>query len=140
MPSLIYDHGLLGALSGQINFATDQFRVALLSAAYRPDGAEHRTRDDVAAFEVSSDGYRGQQVSVAVGLQAEEGGNVVAISLGGAQWKGVSISARYAAYYRNAGAAADDELVAVIDFDTDITATNGTFLLSESVLYVQAQI
>ncbi len=135
MPSLIYNSCLLDAFRGQINFESDGFMVMLLAEDYLPDKA-HSRRSDLTGFEVHGSGYRegGQRASVAIDLSE---GDAIDIVLEGSRWLNATIAARYAAYYRNAGAAEDDELVALIEFERLVTATNGTFALSESTLRIQ---
>jgi len=60
------------------------------------------------------------------------------ISLGAASWTGATITARGAVYFKSRGGAANlDELVAYIDFVTDVASTNGTFNLTVSTIRLQ---
>ena len=64
--------------------------------------------------------------------------NRVDITLGGASWTTATITARYAVYYKaRGGASSADELVAVVDFGSDVTSTAATFTLSASTLRKQ---
>ncbi len=135
MPSVIYNSCLLDAFRGQLNFETDRFFVLLLTSDYVVSKS-HSRRSDLTR-EVVGQGYKegGAKASVAVYAGNED---TVEVSLGGARWTAATITARYAAYYRNnGGLASDDELIAVIDFIRDVTSTNGIFSLSESTLRIQ---
>jgi hypothetical protein len=136
MPSVIYNSALYDAWTGRIAFESDTFAVMLLNKDYTPDRRNHRRRSDVVDFEVEGQGYRsgGQRVSVAIDLGEDD---TVDVLLGGGRWTQATLNARYALYYKvNGDEPEADELVACIDFASDIISTNGIFSLSESRMLV----
>ena len=136
MPSLIHDSCLFEALTGQISFESDEFGVMLAGADYVPDQTLRR-RVDVEAYEVSGEGYRPGGTRAEVSIDLDPDNHAIEIRLGAARWPGSKITARYAVYFkRNGGSAADDELVASIDFEEDIVATRSLFSVAESVLRI----
>lgn len=134
MASIIYMSFPYDVYRGNIDCDTDTFYVMLATATYSPNQDVHDRRDDI-TNEVSGTGYTagGQAATVTVSLDTAN--NRVDVNLGGATWTTATITARYAIYYkRRGGAASADELVAVVDFGSDVTATAANFVLSASIL------
>ncbi len=132
MASLIYSHCLLDAMRGLMNFESDNFSVMLVSGDYVPDRF-HTKRSEVYP-EASGKGYSQQRTSVALDMLND---GAINISLGGVRWKNASVTARYAVYFRDFGGdAADDDLVACIDFGENVTSTHAPFALGDSLLQV----
>lgn len=139
MASLIYNSALWHQAKGAIDFDTDTFKCMLLENTYTPDKDAHDFLDDVEAHEASGAGYTAGGDDVTVTVEAIDTANDrVEITLGAASWPASTITARYAVYYKSRGGASSaDELVAVIDFGTDVSSTAGTFSLSASTLRFQ---
>jgi hypothetical protein len=134
--SLIYNRALELLARGNIDFDTDTFKVMLTTSGYTENKDTHDFRDDV-TNEVSGTGYTagGQTVTVSVSLDTSN--DRVDITLGGATWTSSTITARKAVYYKSRGGAASaDELIAVIDFGSDVSTNNGTFTLQSSTLRI----
>ena len=132
MASLIYDSALYDALTGAIDFGADDFKALLVGPGYLPDKATHARRADV-TDEIKGKGYQAGGGSVAVAARQADGDT--AISLGGALWTAATLSASGAVYFKTRGGpAADDELVAYIDFRGPVKATNGDFRLDASTI------
>jgi hypothetical protein len=127
MSSLVYNSGLEDALTGNIDFASDKFKVMLVGGGYAPNRGH--TKADV-TDEVSGLGY------VSGGADAQivvtKGDDKVDVEMGSASWQRATITARGAVYYKDGG-----ELVAYIDFGSDVVSTNGEFSLSPSILRIQ---
>ena len=135
MASFLFTSMLEGLVDGSINFDADPFRVILVGARYTPDKHKHAKRSDV-KNEVVGDGYVAGGQVVAVFVNNDIDHDRVDIALGEATWPGATIKARGAVYLK-AGGGDLDELVAYIDFGTDIISTNGTFSLTASTLRIQ---
>lgn len=137
MASLIYNSGLDDAFRGNIDFDTDAFRVMLVTSAYTPNKDTHTKRSDV-TNEVTGTGYTAGGPTVTVSVTKDTANDRIDVSLGSASWATATITARAGVYYKSRGGASSaDELVAYIDFGTDITSTAGTFSLSASTLRIQ---
>lgn len=136
MASLIYNACLDNAVRGLIDFDTDTFKVMLTTSAYAPNKDTHLDRVDV-TDEVSGTGYTAGGNTATVAVTKDDANDRIDISLGGTTWPASTITARYAAYYKSTGTAANDLLVAVIDFGSDVTSTAGTFTLTASTLRLQ---
>ena len=137
MASVIYNSALLEAITGQIDFEQHDFAVMLCTDSYTPDKDSHTRRSDV-TNEVTGDGYSQGGAFVSVTTNADNDNDRVDVSLGEAEWPNSTITARYAIYYRVSEIdPSADNLIAAIDFGSDITSTNGTFALGESTLRIQ---
>ena len=137
MASMLFGSAVKSIIAGTIIFDIDSFKVLLVTSAYTPNKHTHSKRSDV-TNEVVGKGYvvGGNEVTVVV--TEDINNDRVIISLGSGEWSLATIAARGAVYYKSrGGAASDDELVAYIDFNTDITSTNGTFSLMPSTLRIQ---
>ena len=138
MPSLIYNRGVENVARGTIDFDTDTFRVLLTTASYTENKDTHDFRDDVTNEVAAGGGYSSGGNVVTVTVTRDDANDRVDISLGGTTWPTSTITARKAVYYKSRGGAASaDELIAVIDFGTDVISTGGTFTLNASTLRIQ---
>lgn len=137
MASLVYNAALLAAYTGGIDFASDDFKVILVTSAYVPDKRTHAKRSDVIG-EVSAPGYTTGGVAVSVSAALDNANDRVDVLLGAASWLNSTIAASGAIYLKlNGGDPADDDLVRYVDFGGDIVSTNGIFDLTESTFRIQ---
>lgn len=139
MASLIYNSCPDDEARGNIDFESDSFKVMLLTSSYTPDKDAHTKRSDLTAAEVAAGGgYTTGGAAVTVTVTLDTVNDRVDISLGAAQWSASTITARYAVYYKSRGGAASaDELVALIDFGSNVVSTAGDFDLTASTLRKQ---
>ncbi len=137
MPSLIFNSALDDTVRGNIDFDTDAFKVMLVTAAYVEDKDAHTKRSNVTG-EVVGTGYTAGGNTVTVSVNKDLVNDRVDISLGGTTWPTSTITARKAIYYKSRGGAPTaDEIVAVIDFGSDVVSSNGTFTLTASTIRLQ---
>ena len=140
MASLIYNQLVVHWANGDIDFGADTFKCMLLTSSYTPNKDTDEFRDDIEANEVAATGgYTAGGVAATVTVGALDTVNDrVNISLGGISIPTSTITARYGAYYKSRGGASSaDELVAVIDFGSDVVSTGGTWALTASTLRAQ---
>lgn len=137
MASIIYNSALRDEAAGAIDFDTDSFKVMLLSSSYTPSKS-HAKRSDL-TNEVTGTGYSSGGVSATVTVGSTNNtDNRVDITLGGVTFSTVSVTARYAAYYKSrGGASSSDELVALIDFGADVVRSAADLVLNASTLRKQ---
>lgn len=137
MASLIYNRALELLTRGSIDFDTDTFKVMLTTSGYTEDKDAHDFRNDV-TNEVTGTGYTAGGATATVTVTLDTANDRVDISLGAASWTTSTITARKAVYYKSRGGASSaDELIAVIDFTSDVVSTGGTFSLTASTLRIQ---
>jgi hypothetical protein len=122
---------------GSIDMDTDTFRVMLTTSAYTEDFDAHDFRNDV-TNEVTGTGYTAGGPTVTVTVNAyDTTNNRLDITLGGATWPTSTITARKAVYYKSRGGAATaDEIVAIVDFGSDVISSAGTFTLNSSTIRI----
>lgn len=138
MASFIYNSFIRDALTGAIDMDTDTFKVMLTTSAYAENKDTHTKRSDVTG-EVSGTGYTAGGAATSVTVAAVDTANDdVEITIGAASWATSTITARKAVIYKaRGGASSVDELVAVIDFGSDVISTAGTFTLTASTIKFQ---
>jgi hypothetical protein len=134
MASLIYNSALDDMARALVDFDTDTFKCMLTTSAYVENKDTHTRRSDITS-EVLGTGYTAGGAAVTVTVTKDLVNDRVDISLGAASWAAATITARKAVYYKSRGGASTaDEIVAVIDFGTDVTSTAGTWSLTASTL------
>ncbi len=137
MASIIFNSGLYDALTGAIDFDTDTFKVMLVTSSYSPNKDTHLKRSSV-TNEVVGAGYVAGGTTATVTVTSDTANDRQDVSLGSASWSTSTITARGAVYYKSRGGASSaDELVAYIDFGSNIISTAGTFSLTASTLRIQ---
>jgi len=139
MASLIYNKGLEFWAKGSIDFDTDSFKCLLTTSSYTPDKDAHDFRDDVTNEVAAAGGYTTGGVAVTVSVALDTANDRVNITLGGFTIGApTTITARYGVYYKaRGGASSADELIAVIDFGSNIISTGGSWALTDSTLRIQ---
>jgi len=130
MASLVYNSCIRDTVTGQIDFDTDTFYMMLVTSSYTPDQDTHLDRADV-TNEVTGTNYTsaGQAVTVTVG-SVDTANDRVDISFADVTWSSSTITAAAAVVYKYTGTAADDLLVAYLDFGGDVSSTSGDFTVS----------
>lgn len=132
MASKLYGNFLLKALNKEVDWDTDDIRVALLGSGYTPNQDTDIHWDDVSASEVSGTGYTAGGDALANPSATYDGAtNVVILSGDDVTWANSTVTARYAVVYSNEGAtAAEKVLVGYVDFGSDQSSSNGNFTIS----------
>ena len=137
MASLIYNSALDDNARALIDFDSDSFKVMLTTSTYTENKDTHTKRSDI-TNEVVGTGYTAGGTAATFTVTKDLTNDRIDITLGSASWASATITARKAVYYKTRGGVASaDELVAVIDFGSDVTSTAGTFSLSASTLRIQ---
>ena len=139
MATLIYTSFFNDLGKGNIDLDTDTFKVLLTTSAYTENKDTHTKRSDVTNELSTGSGYTAGGATATVTVSAVDTANDrQEYVLGGATWTSSTITARKAVYYKSrGGAAGSDELVAIIDFGSDVSTTNGTFTLTASTIRIQ---
>lgn len=136
MPSLIYNSCLEDLCKGNIVFGgatPSTFKAMLVTSAYTPDKDLHLTRNQVSG-EVSTSGtnYTAGGNTATPTVTKDTGADQVNISWSIANWTSATITARAVVIYKSTGTPTTDLLVGYIDFNSDVTSTNGTFAVTVS--------
>lgn len=137
MSSLIFNSALDDAFRGNIDFDTDTFYAMLVTSSYSPNKDTHTKRSDV-SNEITGSGYVADGQAATVSVTKDTVNDRIDVSLGALNWDPATITARGAVYYkRRGGASSADELVAYIDFGSNIVSTAGEFAVTASTLRIQ---
>ena len=131
MANVIFNSFKRDIMNGAIDLDTDTIKVMLVTSAYTPDQDAHDKRDDV-TNEVSGTGYSAGGSALAnKAVTADNTDNEGVFDADDLSWATATITARGAVLYKSRGGAASaDELIAYIDFGSDIVSTGGTFLIT----------
>ena len=131
MASLIYNSCLDDTVKGSIDFDTDTFKMILVTSSYTA-AKTHAKRSDV-TNEVSGTGYTTGGNAAAATATKDNTNNREDITFAITSWTTATITARAGVIYKSRGGLASaDELVAYVDFGTDVTSTAGTFSVTIS--------
>lgn len=127
MASIVYNSALDDLAKGAIDFDTDTFKIMLVTSSYTPNKDTHTKRSDV-TNEVSGTGYTSGGDATAVTVTKDTANDRLDIDFGNVSWSSATLTARGGVIYKSRGGLASaDELVAYLDFTSDVTSTNGTF-------------
>lgn len=129
MASLIFDSFLADVAKGNVDCDTDTFKMLLVTATYSPNKKTHTKRSDVTNEVAAGGGYTAGGQTTVVTVTNDTTNDRCDIGIGNpAGWTSSTITARAAVVYKaRGGAASADELVAYLDFGSDIISTSGTF-------------
>jgi deoxyribose-phosphate aldolase len=138
MASLIFNSFWEDLARGAIDLDTDTFKVLLTTSAYTEDKDTHTKRSAV-TNEVTGTGYSaGGNTLSALTITKDTANDRLDVTFPSTSWSSSTITARKAVIYKSRGGASSaDELVAVIDFGSDVVSSSGTFSLNSSLIRVQ---
>jgi hypothetical protein len=129
-PSIYYD-AFTAALGGDLT-AVDVYCM-LVTSAYTFD-PDHSKRSEI-TNEVTHAAYTAGGKKITVTATKDTANDRVDLTLATVNWAAVTITARAAVYYvKKGGASSADLLIMYDDFGADITATNDTFTVGQSIL------
>lgn len=137
MASLIYNSAVDDMARGAIDFDTDTFKIMLVTSTYTANKDSHDKRDDV-TNEVSGTGYSAGGATVACTVTKDTANDKVTLAFASTSWATATITARGAVIYKSRGGSSSaDELVAYVDFGSDVSSTAATFTVGASTITLQ---
>ena len=110
-------------LTGDVHFDTDTFKIALFTSDATLDAS---TTAYVDSNQVTSDNYTAGGVEL-TGATVSVSDNIAFVDFADATWSNVTFTARGALIYNTSNSNAS---IAVLDFGSDKTVTNGTFTVT----------
>jgi len=129
---MIYNSCVDDAARALIDFDSDTFYGMLVTSSYTPNKDTHTKRSDI-TNEVVGTGYTAGGAVSATTVTKDNGTDKVTITFASIVWPASTITARACVLYkRRGGAASADELVAHVDFGSDVTSTSGSFTVTFS--------
>ena len=130
MASLVYNSFLQKLGQNNVDLEADTFKMMLVTSAYTPDKDAHDFRNDV-TNEVVGTGYTAGGAAVAVTPSLDTANDQYNLTFANPSWPSSTITARAGVIYKSRGGASSaDELVAYVDFGTDVVSTAGTFTVT----------
>lgn len=132
---LWYGSAVLGQFSTttarRVDWVTDTIKVALLAATYTPNQDTHVFWSDANANEITGTGYTAGGVTLVTKSTVYNAAtNTTRLIAADASWgPGASLTARYAAIYKDTAVAAASPLMGYVDFGGVQTVSSGTLTL-----------
>ena len=137
MASLIYNSAIDDMARNNIDFDTNTFKAMLVTSSYTPNKDTHDFRDDV-TNEVTGTGYTAGGATSAVTVTKDTANDRVTIQFGAVSWATSTITARGCVYYKSRGGASSaDEIVAYVDFGSNVSSSAATFSVAASTITLQ---
>ena len=133
MANLIYNSFKRDQMNGSIDLDTDTIKMMLVTSTYSPNQDTHTKRSDV-TNEVVGTGYTAGGVTLAnKTVTVDNTGNTGVFDADDVTISTATITARGCVLYKSRGGAASaDEIIAYLDFGSDITSTAGNFVITFS--------
>jgi hypothetical protein len=131
MANVIYNSFKRDIAIGSIDLDTDTLKMMLVTSAYVPNQDTHAKRSDV-ANEIVGTGYTAGGVTLAnKTVVVNNTTNLAIFDADDITIPNATITARAGVLYKSRGGASTaDELIAYLDFNSDITATAGNFVIT----------
>lgn len=118
-------------MNGGIDLDTDTIKVMLLTSSHSQDQDAHEFIDDVSANEVSGTGYTAGGATLgSKTITQDDTDNEGVFDAADVTWSTSTITARYAAIYKDTGTPATSPIIAILDFGTDKVSSAGNFTIS----------
>lgn len=121
MASAIYPSFRTDIMNGGIDLDSDTLKVMLVTSSYTYS-AEHTRANAITGEVANGNGYA--TGGAALGSKSVVGG---VFDASDASWPASTITARGAVIYKSTGTAANDPLIAYIDFGENKASSNGEF-------------
>jgi len=117
-------------MNGGIDLDTDTINVMLVTSSYTPNQDTHEDRADV-TNEITGSGYTAGGAAIGSKTVTQDNTDNEGVFDGAdVTWSTATITARGAVIYKSTGVAANDTLIAYLDFTTDQTATGADFTIA----------
>ena len=127
MANLVYTSCYRDSLLGNVNFASDSFKMMLVTGSYSAS-KNHSKRSDI-TNEISGTGYTsgGNTATPTVG-SVNTSTNSVSVTFTVTTWTSATFTANGGVIYKaRGGSASSDELVLFVDFGQALSITSGDF-------------
>ncbi len=117
-------------MNGGIDLDTDTIKVMLLSSSHTQDQDNHEFIDDVSANEVSGTGYSAGGATLGSKTVTQDNTDDEGVfDAADVTWGSSTITARYAAIYKDTGTPSTSPIIAIIDFGENKTSSAGNFTI-----------
>lgn len=118
-------------MNGGIDLDTDTIKVMLLTSTHVQNQDTYEYIDDVSANEVTGTGYTAGGVALAnKAVTADNTDNEGVFDADDTVWATSTITAQYAAIYKDTGTPATSPIIAIIDFGSAQSSSAGNFTIT----------
>lgn len=125
-------------MNGSIDLDTDTVKVMLLTSSHTQNADTQEFIDDVSANEVSGTGYTAGGATIGTPAVTQDNTDDEGVFDGAdVTWASSTITARYAAIYKDTGTPGTSPIIAILDFGSDQSSSSGDFTIqwgSEGIL------
>ena len=129
MASLVYNYFKARNIAGSVDLDTDTIKAMLVTSAYTPDKDAHHYRSSV-TNEVTGTNYTAGGAQLSGKVVAEvDASDWAKFDASNVTWASAYIAARAAVLYKSTGTAANDIVIAYIDFLATKTSSGGDFVI-----------
>jgi hypothetical protein len=130
----LYGAGLKALVNEEIDWDTDDIRVALCTSSYTPAQTTHDYFNDITNELSTGDGYTAGGSTLANATATHSGGTVT-LDADNLSWAAMTGTARYAIIYdvSSGTVTTAQPLIAYVDFGDDVISTGGTFTITWAV-------
>ena len=133
MANVVYTSFYRDLLKGDIDLDTATVKAMLTTNSYT-ENKDHARRSEV-TNEITATGYTAGGVTITPVVSAVDTTNDrVTLTLPAASWAGFTGTARKIEYYVSTGTAANDPLIACVDFGADVTLTATTLQVTATTI------
>lgn len=135
----IYDSYFDDSAKGNLIYSSITVKCMLVTSSYT-FAKTHAKRSDITNEIAASGGYSAGGFTATCSQTSDTTNHRLDVSLGGsgATYSTATITARGAVYYRSRGGASSaDELIAFVDFGSDVTSTGAAWTLTSTTLRIQ---
>lgn len=129
MSNIVYNKFKEQLFRGNVSLLSDTLKVALIDDIYIPDADHDTYSDSVSSHEITGTGYTsgGQELTGKSIIEVDVDNNAI-FDADNAEWENSTISARYGVIY-NVTSGGTDDLVVLIDFGSQKSSINGSFII-----------
>lgn len=114
-----------------VNLASDTVKLMLLTSSHTPNEDADVFIDDIDANEVAASGtYSAGGATLTKSSSTDDTDNEGVFDASDVSFTSATITARYAAIYKDTGTPATSPVICVIDFGSNQTSTAGTFTIT----------
>jgi hypothetical protein len=130
MANVKYNYGKGEFAKGNIDWANDTIKVALVTSSYTPDADGDENFDDI-TNEVSGTGYTaGGNALANTSVTVDNTNDLAKLDADNEVWSDSTITARGAVVYKDSGASSTSPLICYLDFTEDKASTGGSFTVN----------
>lgn len=129
MANVIYNSFKADLLNGNIDFASDTIKVALVTSSYTPNQDTHDFFNDI-TNEVTGTGYTAGGATLGTkSVTQDDTDNEGVFDAADTTWSSSTITARGAVVYKDTGVDSTSNLICYFDFGSDQSSSSGDFTI-----------